>query len=250
MADYSTLSTLLAEDIECFVFDSLPSTNSYLTSLAFSKRTQVCITSEQTYGKGQYNRQWLSKKDSSILLSIRRVFPANTSLVGLSLVAGLAVVEVLTKQGINNLKLKWPNDIYFEDKKLAGILIENSLQNNNQSAVIGLGINHHIVNSLDCQTPWIDIKQILGFELDSLALSAKLINTLLEFCAIFAQAGFVAFHSTWCQYDYLLGRTVTFKDEKNLANGECIGINQQGLLLINTENGTKIVTSSSSLSLV
>ena len=250
MTDYSTLSALLPNSVECFVFDSIPSTNSYLSALPFCKNTQVCITTEQTQGRGQYSRKWLSKKDSSILFSVRRVFPANTSLNGLSLAIGLALVEVLAKYGINHLKLKWPNDVYFEDKKLAGILIENCMQNDNQSVVIGIGINHYVAGGIDCQTPWIDIKQILGFELDSLVLSGDLINTILKFCNIFAQVGFQVFYSKWHKYDYLLGKTVSFKDEQNLVSGECVGINKQGLLLINTKDGIKSNRSSDYLSLL
>ncbi|TEU19952.1 MAG: biotin--[acetyl-CoA-carboxylase] ligase, partial [Gammaproteobacteria bacterium] len=69
MVDYSALR--LADGIECFVLDSIASTNNYLTELPFSKDVKVCIAREQTAGKGQYQREWLSKKDSSVLLSLR-----------------------------------------------------------------------------------------------------------------------------------------------------------------------------------
>lgn len=253
MADYSTLPALLTDDIECFVFDSLPSTNDYLSGLPFSNHTQVCITTEQTHGKGQYNRAWLSQKDSSILFSIRLTLPTRTSLTGLSLVVGLAVLEALEKHKINHLKLKWANDVYFEDKKLAGILIENTTQNDKQSVIIGLGVNHNFADNLACPTPWIDIKQILGAELDAqnlLALSADLIKTTIKFCDIFAQTGFEGFHAKWRKYDYLLGKNVTINNGKDLVYGKCAGVNQQGLLLINTKQGIQTIASSMFLSLV
>ncbi len=252
MIQYSTLSALLPKDVECFVFDSLPSTNDYLANLPVSDGVQVCITSEQTRGKGQHGRMWLSSKDSSILFSIRRTFPTSTPLTGLSLVIGLAVLEVLKKYKINNLKLKWPNDVYFGNKKLAGILIENAVQNNQQSVVIGLGINHHIADDLACKTPWIDIKQILGFELDDktlLMLQADLIQTIVKFCDVFARTGFESFYPKWIEYDYLLGKKATFKDGNHLTRGTCAGINQQGLLLIDTTQGMRAISSSMTLSL-
>lgn len=249
MADYCTLSTLLTEDVECFVFDSIPSTNDYLLSLPLSEKTQLCIAYDQTKGKGQHGRQWLSKKDGSILFSIRRIFPTNTPLTGLSLVIGLAVVEALEKHGINKLTLKWPNDVYFQQQKLAGILIERTPQGNAQSVVIGVGINHHLPN-LDYQMPWIDLKQILGFEPDRMILSKDLINTILKFCHLFAQQGFAAFHTKWHQYDYLLGKKVRFKDGKSLISGVCSGVDAQGLLLINVKGDTKRLNSSITLSLV
>jgi hypothetical protein len=67
MVDYSRLENYLSDEVECFVFDSIPSTNNYLSSLAFSLKTQVCIAAQQTQGKGQHNRQWLSGRDSIIL---------------------------------------------------------------------------------------------------------------------------------------------------------------------------------------
>ncbi|MBE8189340.1 MAG: biotin--[acetyl-CoA-carboxylase] ligase [Candidatus Thioglobus sp.] len=252
MADYSTLSTLLADDIECFVFDSLPSTNDYLANLPFCKNPQICITSEQTAGKGQYGRGWLSAKNSSILFSIRINFSTKTPLTALSLAVGLGVLEVLNQHQAKDLKLKWPNDIYFKDKKLAGILLENSVQNNQQSVVIGLGLNSNISADFAEKMQATDLKKILGFALtekDLLILSADLINKIIGFCDIFGENGFESFHPKWQKYDYLLGKKVTFNDGKNWASGKCAGINSQGLLLIKSASGTKTISSSTALSL-
>ena len=104
---------------------------------------QLCVTREQTQGKGQYGRHWESQRDGSILFSIRRNFPQECNLNGLSLVVGLAIVKVLEKEClVEGFKIKWPNDIYFESKKLAGVLLENKMQSGSQSVVIGVGINY------------------------------------------------------------------------------------------------------------
>lgn len=242
MVDYSDLKTHLSGDIDCHIFDSIPSTNDYLSSLTFSPRTQVCITTQQTQGKGQYNRQWLSGKDNSILLSIRRMFSTNVSLNGLSLVIGLALVEVLKNYGIAGLQLKWPNDVYYQDKKLAGILVENAIQNKTQSVVIGIGINVKV--DIDCQTPWTDLHSISKTSINQFNLSKDLINTILRFCRVFETKSFTHFTQQWAGVDYLVGKQVQYDDKKQKFSGLCCGVNNEGALLVETKNAIKQVYSS------
>lgn len=249
MVYYSDLASYLSDDIECFTFDSIANTNDYLSQLAFCTKTQVCITSEQTHGKGQYDRKWLSQKDTSIILSIRHIFPNNTSLSGLSLVVGLALVDVLEQYGISDLKLKWPNDVYFEDRKLAGILIENSLQGDHQSVIVGLGVNVDFNQNFQCETPWIDLKQITSMPIDKLNLSQNLINKILEYFDIFKSNGFNEFYTKWMKVDYLLGKQVKHTNKVQLFSGICLGVNRQGVLLVETQCGIKPIYSSKFLRL-
>jgi len=235
MVDYSDLR--LVESVECFVLDSTPSTNNYLTKLPFSKDIKVCIAREQTAGKGQYQRTWLSKKDSSVLLSLRRPFSVDVALNGLSLAIGLSVINTLEDEyQIGGLKLKWPNDVYFKDQKLAGILIENTVQNNQQSVVIGLGLNHQLDIDFECDTPWTDLSNICSNLPNLVDLHEKLINNLLKSCQRFEQHGFSDFKSQWHQYDYLLGKQLELDYQDNKTIGIASGINEQGALLIKSNN--------------
>lgn len=242
MVDYSDLKAHLSGDIDCHIFDSIPSTNDYLSSLDFSPRTQVCVATQQTQGKGQHNRQWLSGKDNSILLSIRRSFLISVNLNGLSLVVGLALIEALKQHGITELQLKWPNDVYYQDKKLAGILIENSLQSQIQSVVIGIGINVEV--DIDCQTPWTDLYSIKEPPVNQFNLSKDLIKTVLQFCQIFETKGFMHFAQQWVSVDYLLDKCVQYNDKKQKFSGVCCGVNDEGILLVKTKEAIKKVYSS------
>ncbi|SMN10667.1 Biotin operon repressor / Biotin-protein ligase [uncultured Candidatus Thioglobus sp.] len=241
------LTTQLNFDIDCHYFDSIPSTNDYLTTLAFSPKTQVCITAEQTQGKGQHNREWLSNKNSSILLSIRRVFSTDIQLSGLSLVAGLAIVEVLKNYGITGLALKWPNDVYHKNKKLAGILIENSIQKQRQSVVIGMGLNVDVVN--DCDTPWTNLRAISTQNINRFELTKDLINKILEFCQIFENQGFAYFSQQWAAVDYLQGKQVQYKNNSHTFLGTCLGVDASGVLLVKTKKSINPVYSSEFLTL-
>ena len=248
MVDYFKLDKLLNKNVKCFIFDSIPSTNSYLTNLPFSNDIKVCVAKHQTLGKGQHNRKWISKKDSSIIFSIHITLPLKTSLDGLSLMVGLAILETLELYNINKLQLKWPNDIYFGNSKLAGVLIENSLQKEFNSVVIGVGINSKIDSSFDFEVPAVAINQIVDFEVNNLFLTADLINKILEYCDIFTQKGFKFFYKKWNKYDYLLGKKVIFKDNEKTIKGKCQGVTNQGLLFITGDFGTKEVYSSNCLS--
>ncbi|SEH61881.1 biotin--acetyl-CoA-carboxylase ligase [Bathymodiolus azoricus thioautotrophic gill symbiont] len=249
MDNYSNISAHLNGDIDCHIFDSIPSTNDYLSSLEFSPRTQVCIASEQTQGKGQYNRTWLSNKDNSVLLSIRCVFSTKVNLSGLSLVVGLALLEVLRGYGAIGLELKWPNDIYYQDKKLAGILIKNTTRNQTQSVVIGIGVNIGV--DIDCQTLWTDLHSISTQKsINQFDLTKDLINKILEFCQVFEANGFTTFSKQWASVDYLQGKRVRYDDKKQTFLGVCCGVNDEGVLLVETKASTKQVYSSEFLTLL
>ncbi|MCS5585948.1 MAG: biotin--[acetyl-CoA-carboxylase] ligase [Gammaproteobacteria bacterium] len=235
MVDYSALR--VADGIECFVLDSTASTNNYLTELPFSKDIKVCIAREQTAGKGQYQRAWLSTKDSSVLLSLRYPFSTRVALNGLSLAIGLSVIHTLENEyQVECLKLKWPNDVYFKDQKLAGILIENSVQNNQQSVVIGLGLNHQLDVNFECDTPWTDLSNICPNLPNLVDLHEKLINNLLMSCRRFEQYGFSDFKSQWRQHDYLLGKHLELNYQDNKVIGVANGVNDQGALMIEADD--------------
>ncbi len=249
MDSYSDLSTQLDGNIDCHIFDSIPSTNDYLLSLAFSPKTQICIASEQTQGKGQHNRTWLSNKGSSILLSVRRVFPIDVDLSGLSIVIGLAILEVLEDYGASDLQLKWPNDVYYQHQKLAGILIKNTIRSQFQSTVIGIGLNIDV--DIDCQTPWIDLHAISTHQdINKFDLTKDLIHKVLEFCQIFEVRGFMYFSQQWASVDYLQGRDIRYSDKKQTFSGVCCGVSDKGALLVKTTDSIRQVYSSEFLHLL
>jgi len=194
---YSSLVELLPKDLECHFFDSIESTNLFLANRPFTNKVQLCVTREQTQGKGQHGRDWKSHKDSSILFSIRRNFPQDCNLNGLSLIVGLAIVKVLEKEClVKGFKIKWPNDIYFENKKLAGILLENQMKSGNQSVVIGVGINYSIDQSMKIEIPWIDLAKITQILPDITLLTAEIVNNILVMSEHLIHSVLMAFDRT------------------------------------------------------
>jgi len=242
---YSSLVDLLPKDLECHFFDSIESTNLFLSNRPFTNKVQLCLAREQTQGKGQYGRQWESQKDSSILFSIRRNFPQECDLNGLSLVVGLAIVKVLEKEClVEGFKIKWPNDIYFEGKKLAGVLLESQIQSKNQSVVIGVGINYALDQSMTFEIPWTDLAKITKTLPDIKLLTAEIINNILVMSEHFSAFGFNGFQLDWKRYDMLQGKKIKCTDLKDSFEGKVVGVTSQGALKIYTKNGVKELYSS------
>ena len=245
MIHYSSLVGLLPKDLDCHFFDSIESTNIFLTNKPFTNKVQLCVTREQTQGKGQHGRHWESHKDSSILFSIKRNFPQECNLNGLSLIVGLAIVKVLEKEClVEGFKIKWPNDIYFENKKLAGVLLENQMQSGSQSVVIGVGMNYSIGKNMIFEIPWTDLAKIAKKLPDIKLLTAEIINNILVMSEHFSAFGFDDFRLDWKRYDMLRGSKVKSTDLKNFFEGEVLGVSSQGALKIFTKNGVKELYSS------
>jgi len=206
---------------------------------------ELCVSREQTQGKGQFGRHWESQKDNSIIFSIRRNFPQECNLNGLSLVVGLAIVKTLEQEClVEGFKIKWPNDIYFENKKLAGILLENQTQSGNQSVVIGVGINYSIDQSMMFEIPWTDLAKITKKLPDIKLLIAGTINNILVMSEYFSVSGFDNFISDWKRYDMLQGKKIKCTNPSDYFNGEVVGVTKEGALKIFTKNGVKELYSS------
>ena len=245
MVHYSSLVELLPKDLECHFFDSIESTNLFLTNKPLTNKVQLCVTREQTQGKGQHGRHWQSQRDGSILFSIRRNFPQECNLNGLSLVVGLAIVKVFEKEClVEGFKIKWPNDIYFEEKKLAGVLLENQMQSGSQSVVIGVGINYALDQSMTCEIPWTDLAKTTKTLPDIKFLTAEIINNILVMSEHFGVFGFDDFQLDWERYDMLKGKRVKVTDIEESFEGEVLGVSPQGALKIFTKNGLKELYSS------
>ncbi|MBO7315794.1 MAG: biotin--[acetyl-CoA-carboxylase] ligase [Paludibacteraceae bacterium] len=132
---------------DIFCIEETTSTNQLLWQLATEKNLPegtVVHTYFQTNGRGQGSNTWESEKGKNLLFSML-LFPKNIAITQqflLSEIVALAIKDVLQKELNRTVKIKWPNDIYVEDKKIAGILIENKVMGNKfSSSVIGIGLN-------------------------------------------------------------------------------------------------------------
>jgi len=245
MDHYSSLRKLIEDDIDCHFFDSLESTSSFLTETPYSKRTQLCVAREQTKGKGQHGRDWASQRDGSILFSLRKCFSVDTNLNGLSLVTGMAIIKSIESEcQLSGLKIKWPNDVYFGNKKLAGILMENNIHKGVQYVVIGVGVNYQLDGQVNIDTPWTDLSQIVKKLPGIDKLTASFIKNILAMSKDFEFNGLSSLLSEWSNYDMLKGVKIRSKESKGVFEGKVDGISEYGALRISTPDGVKEVYSS------
>ena len=245
MSHFSSLKSLLENNFQCYFFESIDSTNSYLASTKYSTKPQICITREQTKGKGQHGRNWVSQKDGSIIFSMRKSFNEGMNLNGLSLIAGMAIIKSIEAEcKLSGLKIKWPNDIYYGDKKLAGILMENTHYKSNQLVLIGVGINYQLVDTNEIDEPWVDLSRILNKLPNFQQLTAKIINNILFFLEDFQINGLSNLLSEWHHYDMLKGVRIKFRESNIELQGQIDGITHQGALKVLTKDGVKELYSS------
>jgi BirA family biotin operon repressor/biotin-[acetyl-CoA-carboxylase] ligase len=247
----NTLSLLASLEIHPY----LSSTNSYLLKQIKTKATctDVCFAEYQTHGRGRYGRQWVSPFGTNIYLSLSWLFKTGfASITGLSLAIGVAVVRALTEIGVDNIGLKWPNDIYWQDKKLGGILIELSNEvSQGCYAVIGLGLNLYLPKkeTTSITQPWIDLEKIIPTAHYSRNyLSALLLNHLLAILVDFEQKTLKNYLPEWRQYDCMQGREVSIYKGQQRVNGIMIGVDDDGKLQLKEHSGQIIAFSSAEIS--
>lgn len=233
----------LAEIDEFITFNALPSTNEHLLSLAKKKPQSklVCIAEHQTAGRGRCGRSWVSSFGSNISLSLLWHFAKDPSeMIGLSLAVAIAIIRALNEYGIvDGLALKWPNDIHWQGRKLAGVLIDLCGETHGHtSAVIGVGLNvsmpREIGQSID--QPWVDIAEMVQSTPARNRLLALLLNHLVSAMNEFNHTGLASFIDQWNKNDQLRGKNVTLSTPNSQVHGVMQGISSKGELILLTEN--------------
>lgn len=223
--------------------ERIDSTNVYAIDLLSKGKPQegtVISAAYQTAGKGQYGRVWESKANQNILLSVilypsfleaKSQFKLNQALV-------IGIRNWLKHLGLEQVRIKWPNDIYVMDKKLGGILIQNSIYGKFiQNTVFGLGLN---VNQLDFKgapNP-ISLKNILGSNLDLNPLMESLFRHLEQGYLYLESRNFNILNDQYHEALYKYNEQAIFKkaDGSELV-GLIVGVNAEGKLKIKSKIG-------------
>jgi len=217
------------------IFDVIDSTNTYL--LAQAKKGapagSICLAEEQTAGRGRRGRKWISTAGDNIACSMLWRFPENEDISSLSIAVAVMVVYALRKYGVaTGLQLKWPNDVLFEGRKLAGILLERC----GDSIVIGIGLNLYL--SPEAESSWMGVYDITGEAVRRNYLAGLLINELLTQLRVYQRRGVSAFIEGWRRYDMLQDRHISVHTPEKILSGTMRGINNQGELLLQVDEET------------
>jgi BirA family biotin operon repressor/biotin-[acetyl-CoA-carboxylase] ligase len=228
-------------DIE--VLNVIGSTNQYLKDKSNDiENGHTCLAEAQTAGRGRHGRKWVSPYASSLYLSMHWSFSGGYSVMGgLSLAVGVAIVDALNECGVQGIQLKWPNDIYADGKKLAGVLIEVEGQiGSGCQAIIGVGLNVALPKNVEeIGQPWIDLMQLSEPLIDRNLLAGTLISELTNALILFENGGLTPFISKWRALDVYADQAVRLIIGQQTLSGISRGIDTSGAILLETDQGVK-----------
>lgn len=223
--------------IELAVLDEVDSTNAEIVRRRRGiggDRVPVCIADCQTAGRGRRGRQWQSPRGQNLYLSLGLTFQGSFAMLdGLSLVLGVAVAEALERQGVPDVGLKWPNDIFLGGSKLSGILVElqGELEEGVVQVVAGIGLNVHMKDGTGVDQSWNSLAMALPERRWCRSeLAASIINAVLGAVDEFTEQGFGVFRERWQDRDIFSGKALVASQGELSGIGR--GIDDSGNYLI------------------
>lgn len=239
----------LKNPFQLHLFSNIDSTNRYLKEIPSNTLTSICCAEQQTQGRGRFDRKWHSPFGENIYCSSRWHLHASVKkLSGLSLVTSLAIMaalEAFNRQ--QDIKIKWPNDILWQNKKLCGSLIELIPQTSHSVDVIigiGLNVNSDTATSPLFDKPWCSLFELTQTIQDKNLLIAQLIIQLERYLTDFIEHDLAFFSQEWQNHDYLQGKIITVTQGNNKIEGVACGIDSFGQLILKDQQGKKWFMSS------
>jgi BirA family biotin operon repressor/biotin-[acetyl-CoA-carboxylase] ligase len=224
------------------VWPEIDSTNSELMRRARAGQAAptLLVAERQTLGRGRSGRVWHADPKRSLTFSLGLVPPLPPeprAWSGLSLAVGVAVAGALHPE----VGLKWPNDLWWRDHKLGGILIETTQVGSQRYAVVGIGLNLRMPLQDAIDPPGVGIDALLP-GLDAPGLLLRVAPAVLASLQRFGREGLGAFLDDWRARDVLAGRAVRLSDGRV---GKAIGIDANGALQIEHAGGIERIESAS-----
>jgi len=220
-------------------FKELPSTSDYIKEHVNElDNFDSVYTDTQTKGRGRTGHTWESEPGKNAAFSILikdKDIVAKYNLI--SIVTGIAVAAYLENVGIDNVQLKWPNDVLVNGKKICGILLEGSIPN---YLIVGIGINVNQTKFEGFEAT--SLKNIIEIKLQPSLVAVDVCNLVLDYINQLGNdlGSFIDDYSNW---DYLLNKEISFTYKGESLKGQASGINPDGSLRIKYNNEIINVTS-------
>ncbi|MBD3206459.1 biotin--[acetyl-CoA-carboxylase] ligase [Candidatus Bathyarchaeota archaeon] len=234
--------------------DELSSTNDIAKELASDGCDEgtVVIAGIQTSGRGRLSRRWISPKGGlwfSIILR-PQMLPEESNL--LNVLASVSICKVIRNKFNLNTVIKWPNDILIEEKKVCGILIENSVTSGQiEYSVIGIGINTNIDNSyFSEELNATSLNSEVNREINNENLLKHILSEIKLSYDNLRRGEITSLLNEWVEMNCLIGKMVKAYDESRVIVGKAIDVDDSGNLIVNTKNGDIHKISSASIKIV
>ncbi|SEA51407.1 bifunctional biotin--[acetyl-CoA-carboxylase] ligase/biotin operon repressor BirA [Microbulbifer marinus] len=197
----------------------------------------------QTAGRGRRGRTWVSPFSGGINLSIGWQFSGGVQLLeGLSLAVGVALARALAEFDVPDVRLKWPNDVWCRERKLAGVLLELSGDLTDRCAVVvGVGLNVGLRgdSAAAIDQPWIDLQSVRP-GIDRNQLAAAMLNRLLPLLRDYPERGFGAYREAWLALDQFAGRPVRLQSASRAWVGTAAGVDMSGALILDMDGEQQV----------
>lgn len=226
---------------------SVDSTNTEAMRQAADGAVSALVIAEhQVSGRGRRGKTWVSPFGHNLYMSMVWSFQGGVAaLEGLSLVCGLAVVRALRDQGYTGFELKWPNDVLYQGRKLAGILLEVTGDLTGACrVVVGIGVNTRlpVAAGKAIDQPYSELEAISAERVDRNGLAAGLVNELFACLTVFSKQGFKPFRQQWMALDRYHGAEVEIHAGHQVMTGRAVAVDDLGRLLLESDEGLVTVT--------
>jgi len=236
------LASLLTRKERCSsisTFSSVDSTNTVIrqhlpvTAGHFS----VVTTEYQTAGRGRMGRHWIAPAGAHLTFSLAIALKNKVSLSALPLAVAVGLVNALSCYDHSAFTIKWPNDIWYHNRKIAGILIENMTQYADQIVlIIGIGLNIQKA-ALPDEATCAALEEIASLKASRTEILATVVNQVVEVVDRYLDEGFEAFQSQWQRYDALKDRMIVAITPHERIFGHYLGILADGRLKLLADDG-------------
>lgn len=218
------------------------STNSYAREFPLNSGVMLITTDYQTAGRGQRGNAWESAPEKNLLFSLA-IKPNNISAsqqFAICELISVALCDVLAKY-CTDIRIKWPNDIYYRNHKLCGILIEHDLEGTQLSrTIIGVGLNVNQEQFVSDAPNPISLSQVIGHEVDREALLEAITARFFELYQQYASAILDrnALHQRYISLLYRLNIPSTYRDSRSAFTATLRNVELDGRLILEDQQGT------------
>ncbi len=198
----------------------------------------LVIAETQTKGRGRLGRSWISPKHKGIYLSLilrPKILPAQSPVI--TLLVSISICEAIKEIAGLEAKIKWPNDIFIQNKKLGGILTElNAEMDEIHFMVIGIGLN--VNNDKNSLLPSaISLKEIKKENINRINLIQEILCRIEKDYLAFQKQGSLLVVNKWRNHNITLGRRVKIACHRQHLEGEAVDIDTDGGLLVRNDAG-------------
>ena len=222
--------------------DAIDSTNNFLKEMSRNQIMEnftTVVAQRQTKGKGQMGSTWNSEVGKNLIMSIlvKDLLVDIEEIFHLNVAIALSVIQVLQQYNLSKLSIKWPNDIMSDNKKLCGILIENSFKSDSKiDSIVGIGLNVN-QKTFDNLPKASSMAVIMNKEFDLDLILEKMVFQIKKNCGLILSNQSVDLWNDFHKYLFKISIPMPFQDiNKNQFMGIIQGVTNEGLLELMLED--------------